>query len=141
MSIEKGNYSQELVNKNFLFIGLSDRWGTKERSILRDCLMAKEAGANVYLYCHKDSFLSEKAKSLGIDLVFHKGKFYTKFVQWHKLRALKKLIIDLKIDLIHCYNIKILWPIAFFIRRKHHISLVLTQGNEIQKFYRNFYSL
>lgn len=101
--------------------------------------MAKRAGANVYLYCHRDSFLSKKAKQNGVELVFHKGKFYTKLVQWYKLRALKKLINDLKIDLIHCYNIKILWPIAFFIRRKHKISLILTQGNEVQKFYRNFY--
>ncbi|MCP4912299.1 MAG: glycosyltransferase family 4 protein [Oligoflexia bacterium] len=139
MTTEKENYSRELENKKFLFIGLSDRWGTKERGILRDCLIAKNNGIKAYLYCHKKSFLSEKAKAQGIEVIYHKGKFYTKFVQWYKLRALKKLIVDLDIDLIHCYNIKILWPIAFFIRRRLNISLVLTQGNEVQKFYRNLY--
>ncbi len=120
-------------------MGLSKRWGSEERTILRDCLHASRSGAKVYLYTYKKSLLSVRAQALGIECYFHKGKFPTKFYKWHRLRKLSQLIIDLNINLVHCYDIKVIWPLCYYLRSLSLVPLVFTLGQDMKLYYRNFW--
>lgn len=136
--------SQELPlkpfeGKTFFYMGLSNRWGTEERTILKDCLVAKDAGAKVYLYTYRDSILHDRAKSCNIECLFHQGKFVTKVFKWHKLRNLKSLLIDLQVNIVHCYDIKILWPLCLYMRTMPLVPLVFTLSNDLRFYYRNFW--
>jgi glycosyltransferase involved in cell wall biosynthesis len=124
---------------NFFYMGLSNRWGSEERTILRDCLHANHSGAKVYLYTYKDSVLSTRAQAEGIECLFHQGKFATKFYRWHRLRKLRQLISDLNINLVHCYDIKTLWPLCYYLRSLSLVPLVFTLGKDIRQYYRSFW--
>lgn len=125
--------------QNFFFLGLSNRWGTEERTILKDCIISKDAGAHVYLYTYKDSVLATRAKEFGIECLYHQGKFVTQVFKWHKLRKLQSLILELKINVVHCYDIKILWPMCFFMRSMPLVPLVFTLTSELRKYFREFW--
>ena len=59
--------------QNILYVCLGSTWGTRERMAIKDCKISKEIGHNVFLYCLRDSIIHMKAKSLGIDCLFHSG--------------------------------------------------------------------
>jgi glycosyltransferase involved in cell wall biosynthesis len=140
LSIKKENLVRApLKNKNFFYVGLSFKWGTLERKIICDCLAAKRAGADVFLYTFRDSALALQAKSEGIDCLFHHGLVATRFVKWHKLKFVSKLLKKHSIDLVHCYDIKILWPLCYFLKSKPLIPLVLTLTKELDRVYRGFW--
>lgn len=120
-------------------MGLSNRWGTEERTILKDCIIAKDAGAKVYLYTYKDSVLDWRAKEHGIECLYHQGKFVTKVFKWHKLRKLQDLMNELSVNVVHCYDIKVLWPLCLFMRTMPLTPLVFTLTVELKKYYRDFW--
>lgn len=124
---------------NFFYMGLTKRWGTEERLILKDCLLAQENGARVYLYTYKKTRLRNKAHEAGIECLYHKGKFASKIFEWHKLRKLSRKIDDLNINLVHCYDTRVLWPLCFYLRQKKLIPLVFTLSSELKSYYRDFW--
>lgn len=128
-----------MAGKTFFFMGLSHRWGTEERTILKDCLIAHKAGAKVYLYTYKDSVLDERAKSEGLECHYHQGKFVTKVFKWHKLRKLKNLLAELQVNVVHCYDIKVLWPLCLYMRSMPLVPLVFTLSNDLKKYFRSFW--
>lgn len=128
-----------LEGKTFFFMGLSHRWGTEERTILKDCVIAQNAGAKVYLYTYKDSVLDERAKVHNLECLYHQGKFVTKVFKWHKLRKLKNLLSDLQVNVVHCYDIKILWPLCLYMRSMPLVPLVFTLSTDLKKYFRNFW--
>jgi glycosyltransferase involved in cell wall biosynthesis len=128
-----------LEGKTFFFMGLSNRWGTEERTILKDCVIAQNAGAKVYLYTYKDSVLDERARAHGLECLYHQGKFVTKVFKWHKLRKLKNLLADLQVNVVHCYDIKVLWPLCLYMRSMPLVPLVFTLSNDLKKYFRSFW--
>lgn len=107
--------------------------------ILRDCLLLKEIGHNVFLYCLKDSFLDINSKKHGVDCLYHDGKIHTTLFQWYKLRKLKSYINKLDINIVHCYDLNFLWPLAYFLRNKNLTPLFFTLNHDIDKFYKQFW--
>lgn len=137
MSLEKK--LKPFDGKTFFYMGLTNRWGTEERTILKDCLLAKKLGATVFLYTYKDSVLDERAKERGIECFYHQGKFVTKVYKWHKLRKLKSLLTELNVNVVHCYDIKVLWPLCFYMRSLPLVPLVFTLSNDLKNYYRDFW--
>jgi len=125
--------------KTFFYMGLSNRWGTEERTILKDCLLAKKSGATVYLYTYRDSVLDGRAKERGIECLYHQGKFVTKVFKWHKLRKLKNLLTELQVNVVHCYDIKVLWPLCLYMRSMPLVPLVFTLSNDLKIYYKDFW--
>jgi len=135
----QANKVKPFAGLNFFYMGLSNRWGSEERTILKDCLQASRSGAKVYLYTYKDSLLGNRAKLHDIECFYHQGKFATKFYKWHRLRKLRQLISDLNINLVHCYDIKTLWPLCYYLRSLSLVPLVFTLGRDIKDHHRNFW--
>lgn len=125
--------------QNILYVCLGSKWGTRERMALKDCLIARETGHNVFLYCLRDSIVNVKAKSLGIDCLYHTGSLSLNFLKWHRLNAFVQYLTKLNISLVHCYDISFLWPVSFYLKRRPKISLVFTFNHEIKKFYKKFW--
>ncbi|ATH06923.1 hypothetical protein BIY24_02920 [Halobacteriovorax marinus] len=125
--------------QNILYVCLGSKWGTRERMALKDCLIARETGHNVFLYCLRDSFINLKAKQLGIDCLFHVGSISLNFLKWHRLNAFVQYLTKFNITLVHCYDISFLWPASFYLKRKPKVSLVFTFNHEIKKFYKRFW--
>ncbi len=125
--------------QNLLYICPSETWGTRERMVLQDCLIAREVGHDVFLYCLKDSLLHVYAKEQRIDCIYHQGKLRTRFLKWHKLSAIKQYIKRLDINLVHCYELNLLWPISYFLRRSPKVPLIFTFSHEVQKYYKQFW--
>lgn len=120
-------------------MGLTKRWGTEERLILKDCLLAQRNGAKVFLYTYKNTRLESKAVEVGVECLYHKGKFAFKIFEWHKLRKLSRLIDELNVNLVHCYDSRVLWPLCFYLRQKKLIPLVFTLTSELKSYYRDFW--
>lgn len=125
--------------QNILYICPSDKWGSRERMVIRDCLISKEIGHNAFIYCLKDSLLDIKAKELKIDRIHHQGKVRTKFLRWYKLRSLTQYIHRLNISIVHCYSLNFLWPTSLYLRRKPSTVLVFTFNYKIKNAYKNFW--
>lgn len=140
MSTKQDNPSKlPFQGLNFFYMGLTKRWGTEERMIIKDCRLALKGGAKVYLYTYKNTRLRNKARELGVECIYHKGKFASKIFEWHKLRKLNRLIDQLNINVVHCYDIKVLWPLCFYLRQKKLTPLIYTVSSELKKYYKDFW--
>ena len=125
--------------QNFLYVCLGSTWGTRERMALKDCSISKETGHNVFLYCLRDSIIHMKAKDLGIDCLFHSGGLSFNFFKWYRLNDFVNYLSKFDIRLVHCYDLKFLWPASFYLKRKSLIPLVFTFNHEIKKMYKRFW--
>lgn len=130
---------KSIKGKKVFFLGLSRRWSSVERALLRDCLEVQRQDATAYLYTFKKSLVSEKARENGVKVFYHDGEVYTKVFRWHHLKKMVQKILDLKPDIVHVYDIKMLWPMCFFLRASKHISLVYSQNYFLPRYYKSFY--
>ncbi len=100
--------------------------------------MAREAGHTPIIYTLRDSILDIEAKKQKFETLYHTGRVQTSFVRWHKLRNLPSILRSKDIQIVHCYALNFMWPMAFFLRGMPHIPLFLTQSREVKKRYRSF---
>jgi len=139
MSEHARETSSALEHTNFLFVGLSYDWSVRERQIISDMLCAREKGANVHLYALRDSGLASRAKELGFSCSFHQGVLSKSFIKWKRLKAVSKLINHYRIDIVHCYDIDVLWPLSYILKSKPVIPLILSLSSSLNRSYRGIW--
>jgi glycosyltransferase involved in cell wall biosynthesis len=120
---------------NILLACPSEYWSTIERTVLRDAKLLTEDGHKVTLYCLQDSYLDSHAKPLGIELRYHPGKLSTSVLKWPKLFPLSTYIDQCEIDIVQCYDIHLLWPLSFILRKFDLVTCIFNHNVEIQKIY------
>lgn len=125
--------------QNILYICPTQSSGTRERMILRDSLLLREIGHNVFVYCLKDSFIDNECRKNGIDCLYHEGSEHVSFLQWYKLRKLRSYLKRLDINIVHCYELNYIWPLAFFLRNRNLTPLFFTLNHDVDKFYKQFW--
>lgn len=123
------------VQQNILFVCPTLSFGTRERMLLRDCLLLKSIGHNVFVYLVKDSFLEVECKAHGISVIHHQGPIHMNLWSWYKLKRLRTFLKVAQINIIHCYELNYIWPLAFFTRKMNFIALFFTLTGEIQNSY------
>lgn len=124
---------------NILLVCPSEEWSTIERTALRDAKVLKDEGHHVFLYCLQESYLDVRAKRLDIKLFYHSGKLSTSVLQWRKLQLIPKIMDQHEIHLVQCYDIHLLWPVSFFLRKHQLIPLVFSHNVEFQKIYKHWW--
>lgn len=139
MSILVDSKKKLLEGRNIFLVALTNEWNSPQRMILKDAKIILASGGQVFLYTFKDSILDIKAKSIGIECFYHQGTVATSFFKWNKLKKVSRLIRVHKIDLVHCYDIKFLWPLCYFLKTRPLIPLVMSIGKELTRFYRGFW--
>lgn len=107
--------------------------------LLRDCLLLKSIGHNVFVYLVKDSFLEVECRSHGISVIHHQGPIHTSLLNWFKLKRLRQFLKVAQINIIHCYELNYIWPLAFFTRNMNFIALFFTLTGEIKNSYHQFW--
>jgi len=127
------------IQQNILYVCPSTNSGTRERMLLRDSLLLKEVGHNVFVYCLKDSYLDSECSKLGLNVIHHVGKRPMNVFKWHKLKTLRSFFKRIDVNIVHCYELNFLWPVAFFLRKKKLTPLFFTLTNEVTKFYHQFW--
>ncbi len=120
---------------NIVYVCISTGWSCTERRVIRDCQVSSAKGHKVSIYCHTDSLLDLKARALGINTLYHYGKFTSSIIEISRFFNLRQIIKKGKVDIIHCYDIKVLWFIAFFLRRHNLISFIVTLNKEVGLFH------
>lgn len=131
----KLEHSLENKESLSLFASLSKGWGTRERTLIKDALIAKDNQLNPIIFCKKGSFLEKKAREKNLEVFLHHGKVKANFFKWYKFRYLSIFLSENKINFVHCYDLKILWVLCFILRNKTTIPLFLTIGSELKKSY------
>ncbi len=124
---------------NIILICPSEYWSTIERTALRDGKILTSEGHQVFYYLLQDSHLDLKVKSYGMKAFYHQGRMSTSLLQWTRLRSIPTIIEQNEIEIVQCYDLHMLWPISFFLRKKSLVPLIFSHNVEIQKVYHNFW--
>lgn len=120
-------------DRNILFIVPQNRWTTRERLALKDMLIAKNHGYNVFLCTMTTSYLALKARENNIDVLPIEKHFLNRFTKFHKYFRLRKILKKIQVDVIHCYEFSFLFSLALQLRALNLTSLVITQDHSIDK--------
>lgn len=121
------------MNRNILYIVPTNKWTTRERVALKDMLIAKESGYQVFLSTYLDSHFALVAKGLGIEVFSIKDHFLNKLTKFHKHYPVGAVLQKFKIDIVHCYDFNFLFSMAFQLRSYNLTSLVITQDHTVDK--------
>lgn len=127
------------MKNKILFICPTNRWNTRERSLLYDIENAIDNDNEVLFYGLKGSPVDRRIDSNKVQKYYHPGLVQTHFFLWPKLIRLSALLEDPALNLVHCYKLNILWPICFFLRGNKKVSVVLSQFFELKKNYRGLW--
>ena len=109
-----------------LYICLSDAWTLKERAVIRDCLIVREAGYLPILYCRKKSFLEKKAQELELPVIHYTRHLTLNPLTWYRFFSLSNELKALNVCLVHSYDLETLLPISIVLRRLPFIPLICT---------------
>jgi hypothetical protein len=101
--------------------------------------VAKEAGHWALVYCHRDSRVDIEAAARGLERLHHPPRMRNAPMRAWALSRLGKQLKVQSPDVVHCYSIGDLWPLAFLLRRFAPISLLYTMEGEYRMFYRNWW--
>lgn len=123
------------VRISLLVVCLGNKWTSSEVNAFYNCLLFKNKGYGVHLYCLKNSILSELAIKAGINCIFPEGKISFKIWNWTRLGRLRGLLYEYNISIIHCYEIRLIWILAYFLRKYPFIPLVLSSYSDPPKSY------
>jgi hypothetical protein len=118
-----------------LFVCLTESWGTRERSLLKDALIARKNELNPLIFCLKDSYLDQYAQKEHFTIMHHHGKVPKKFYKWYTYHYFSKFVLTKNISLIHCYDLNLIWPLCYFLRKSPIIPLFLTIDREPNRSY------
>lgn len=129
----------KVEGKVFFFLALSENWETSERNILRDARIAREMGAKVIVYCYRDTVVDLWCQNYNLETYYAHGIVGNKISLYKTIKKIINFCKNKNVELIHCYKIEHLWPLAFFLRTDRVISLVFSLSHELQYFYRNIW--
>ena len=114
-----------------LLVCPSQKWSTIERRVLFDSTLLRNMGCNPVILCYKNSQIDIEADIEDIPRVYISSKLsFYKGTQF--LAELRRLVMEKRFDIIHCYSLFPLWFSAFILGSHQHIPLFLTYNENIQ---------
>ena len=96
-----------------LYIYFGYGWGYAERSVLADLKLAQRSDQKAVLLCSADSELGKEALKSNLEVVEMEGRA----LYWGRLRRIGHLISQYDVKIVHCYQLNVLWSMAFYLRR------------------------
>lgn len=101
--------------------------------------MAKNHGYNIYLCTYEDSFAAKIAKNLEIEIIPFKEHFLNKLTDFHQHYSLKHIFKKAHIDIVHCYDFRLLFSLSVQLKRQNLTSLIVTMDHVIDKPLQQFW--
>jgi hypothetical protein len=130
--------SDQLV-KTIFYVLPSTSWTTKERFAFKDMLLAKESGYHILLCTYLDSFLSQKAQAVGIEIIAYHDHVLNFFFSFHKFYSFKKIFKRSSIDIVHCYDFSLLFSLSSQLKVQNNTALIFSQDHAIDKPLQRFW--
>lgn len=118
---------------NCLYICPTLQWGTTERNTIRDCSIFKSLGGFPILLCIKDSYLDQKARTLGIERIYLKRKKVNSFFDMGFYFLLKDLVKRHNVNLIHCYLFDMINTLTLGLGPFPDIPLIFTINKQLKE--------
>lgn len=125
--------------RNILFLLPSYDWGTKERAAFKDITLAKKHGYNVFVCGYEDSLIVNSVKSLEVEIVPFKEHFLNRFTGFHRHFSLGKIQRVVNLDIVHCYDLSLLFSMSFQLKTENLTSLVISVDHVIDKPLQRFW--
>lgn len=125
--------------RNILYLLPTMNWDTKERFAFRDIMLARKHGYNIYICTFEDSFAAKMARSIDIEVIPFKETFLNRFTEFHRHFPLAPIFKKVHIDIIHCYDFRLLFSLSIQLKRRNLTALVMTQDHAIDKPLRRFW--
>lgn len=125
--------------RNILYLLPTMSWNTKERFAFRDIVLARKHGYNIYICTYEDSFAAKMARALEIEVIPFKEHFLNRFTDYHRHISLGQIFKKVHIDIIHCYDFRLLFSLSIQLKRQNLTALVMTQDYTIDKPLQRFW--
>ena len=121
------NIREKVILKDFtvLLVCPSLKWSTLERRVLFDSVFLRNLGCNPVVLCVKGSQIDIEMEAEDISRVYLNNKINYYFGAPFLLE-LRKLILENRFDLIHCYSLSSTWFSAIVLGTRHEVPLFLT---------------
>ncbi|MBD66724.1 MAG: hypothetical protein CME62_16065 [Halobacteriovoraceae bacterium] len=129
-----------LQNLTVLAICPSARWSTLQRRALFDCTYIRDIGGNPVILCLENSQVAQQASQEDIPTIFIKKHKLTGYKDISFVFEFKNLLKEKRFDIIHCYDLNIMWISAFLMKSNQSIPLFLTFNQNIKKVYHSMFS-
>lgn len=100
-------------------------WGTTERICLKEALLLKSQGHEVFLCCVKDAPISEMARKAGLNCI-HLALNRLGLLAISQAPPLKNKIKNFEIQIVHNYSFDNTWAICYMLRDLPTIPLVMS---------------
>ncbi len=114
-----------LTNLKVLIVCPSYELNTTTRKALDDCQYLRDIGGNPTLYCFKDSLVEKEAERLALPRTFYRGLDRKKLNFLSYFLDIRKVLKD-EWDVVHCYDLKFLWPLSFWLFYRLRLPLFFT---------------
>ncbi|MFZ9002028.1 MAG: glycosyltransferase family 4 protein [Bacteriovoracaceae bacterium] len=110
-------------------------WDLTSQWAYEICKNLLDLGYKITLVCRENSYLYKKLKKHPIHFIFQQGMISFKFWNWKQLDPVLDSISKDKIHLIHCFDLRYIWPLFFFLRKFPEIPLLHFQGSHVSEKY------
>lgn len=123
-----------------LLVCPSTKWSSIERRAIFDCTYLRNIGANPVLLCYKNTQIDFEAEREDITRMYIKRKKINPHINLNFITKLRGLIKENRFDIIHCYQLGHLWPLALLMKSNLKIPLIFTFNQNINTIYHNNFS-
>lgn len=119
---------EKIILRDFtiLLVCPSQKWSSIERRVLLDSSFLRNIGCNPVILCFKGSQIDIEAEAEDISRVYINSKisFYPGMMGF--FFELRKLILEKRFDIVHCYSLFSMWLSAFILGTQQKTPLFLT---------------
>lgn len=125
---------EKIILQDFtvLLVCHSQKWSTIERRALFDSTFFRNIGCNPVILCFKGSQLDREADEEDIPRVYMNSKVSFS-LSFQFLMELRRLILEQRFDIVHCYSLTSLWFSALILGQQQQTPLFLTFGQNTHK--------
>lgn len=121
----------QISNLHLLFICPKKDWDNTSRWAYYLITELLEQGNRISLYCYDQGPLHQMLQDKKVEFYLQKGPVSLKFWRWSQLEELKSVIRNEKVDLIHSFDIRYIWPLFFLLRKSPLTPLIHYQGEQV----------
>lgn len=126
-----------LSDIKILVVVLSEHFSTIEKRALEDCLMHRDSGMQVKLFCLKKSLIGDWAQKSDIDIIYSNKKAAKREIDFKLLSEISKIVEDFDFDIVHLYSLKHFPVVSVALRRNTLTSLIITTNEALIGYKKN----
>lgn len=118
----------------------SEKWSTLQRRAIFDCTYIRNIGGNPVILCLEGGQVAKEAEKEDIQTIYLKKYKFTGFKDFKFILEFRNLLKEERFDIIHCYDLDIMWISSFLMKSNQGIPLFFTFNQNIKNVYNNIFT-